>query len=935
MLVVAGAALYTDALGRVDNLIYDVAVRSFAPPPQDDVVIVAIDERSLQYLGRWPWSRQTHARLVDRATRYGAQSIALDILFAEPETPDRAADLELAGALAASGRVVLPVAPARLSEGGPLGEVQPIPSLSSAAARLGHVDTPLDLDGVARGTFLHAGLGAPVWPSFALATAQTGDGGDANLPGEPRARNITVNSGTWVGERYILVPFSGPTGTYRTLSYVDVLDDDGTAALLRHKFVLVGPTAIGLAPALATPLSGKSQPMSGVEFEANVLGALLGKTWIERIDATPRLLGVIALAFLPLFAYRKLEPPAALLVCTLALASIFFLSLALVRLGIWIAPAPALAALALGYLLWSWRRLGATRRAILLQLESDRATLNSVGDAVIRTDADGRIRYMNPVAERLSGVALEGARERDFREVFEPAGPVDLMQVNRILRRRRARDDSERRSTQFALRDRTSVTRSVQLTVTHVSDARGRADGMVLALTDVTPMVQLTQKLSHLAMHDHLTSLPNRLLLIDRVNLAITHASRNNQLLAVLFVDLDGFKRINDSLGHSGGDEVLKQMAQRLLAVGRSGDTIARWGGDEFVIVMDDLEREEIIVGIARKILARIAEPFFYQEEEVFLTASIGIALYPRDATDGETLLKNADATMYRVKRQAPNGFRFYSEEMNHSTREHLALENAMRYAVKRHEFDLYYQPQIDLSSGRVTGAESLIRWRNPKRGLLHPASFLSIAEECGLIDEIGLWAMTEACVQARTWSEQGLSINVAINVSPRQILRTGMVSTVENVLRESRVDPARITLEIIETAVLHDIERLQVILGDLKTLGIHISIDDFGTGFSSLTHIKRFPIDEVKIDQSFVRGITTDPNDAAITQAVISMAHGMGIKVIAEGVETEGQLAFLRDRHCDEWQGFLFAHPLPARDFAARLAGHRPVLREVGQTRH
>ena len=409
------------------------------------------------------------------------------------------------------------------------------------------------------------------------------------------------------------------------------------------------------------------------------------------------------------------------------------------------------------------------------------------------------------------------------------------------------------------------------------------------------------------------------------MNQAITAASRSKDFVAVLFLDLDGFKRINDSLGHSGGDDLLKEVAGRLSSTVRSGDTIARWGGDEFVIVLERLHREADIGGIARKVLADLAEPFLYRERELCVTASIGIAVYPRDAKDAETLLKNADMAMYRVKRQTRNGIRFYSEEINRCSVEHLALENAMRYAVKRGELDLYYQPQIELSSGLVVGVESLIRWRNPVQGLLLPGDFIPIAEESGMIQEIGLWAMTEACGQARTWSEQGLGhLSVAINISPRQILRSGMVHTVERVLRDSGVDPGTITLEIIETAVMHDIERLEVTLADLKALGVRIAIDDFGTGYSSLTHIKRFPIDEVKIDQSFIRGLTTDPNDAAITQAVIAMAHSMDITVIAEGVETEFQLAFLRDRHCDQGQGFLFAHPLPASELPAQLAAQR-----------
>jgi diguanylate cyclase (GGDEF)-like protein/PAS domain S-box-containing protein len=665
--------------------------------------------------------------------------------------------------------------------------------------------------------------------------------------------------------------------------------------------------------------------MPGVEYNANVLRAVLDKAWIEPLHPAWRGIATVVLVLLPLLAYRRLSAHGALLVLVLALVGTVVFALALMRFGgLWFAPAPALAGLLLGHALWSWRRLEVNRRELILQMSNDRATLNAIGDAVVRTDLQGRVRYMNPIAEQLSSMPFESALQREFGEVFQTAGSEDRGRVQAVLEGALAQRSAPR-STQCTLRDRQGVLRSVQLTVGGVPDAKGQRAGLVVALTDMTAMVSLTQELAYQAMHDFLTRLPNRQLLMDRINQALHLASRTRELVAILFVDVDGFKRINDSLGHAGGDHVLHEVARRLSEARRAGDTVARWGGDEFVIVLEAMQRQAPIGTIARKTLARLSEALTYRGQEIFVTASIGIAVYPCDGSDADTLLRNADTAMYRVKRQTRNGFRFYSEEINRFTAQHLALEQAMRYAIRRGEFELYYQPQIQFATARIVGVEALIRWRHPESGLMLPGTFIPVAEEAGLIEEIGLWTLRQACLQVREWDAQGFgAVTVAINVSPRQMLRSGMVRSLERVLRESRVEPRSLKLEIVETAVMHDIERLEGVLKAVRALGVHVAIDDFGTGYSSLMHIKRFPVDEVKIDQTFVRGISDNANDAAITQAVIAMAHSMGLTVVAEGVENETQHEFLRERGCDEWQGFLFSRPVPAAELAIYLAAEQ-----------
>ena len=430
-------------------------------------------------------------------------------------------------------------------------------------------------------------------------------------------------------------------------------------------------------------------------------------------------------------------------------------------------------------------------------------------------------------------------------------------------------------------------------------------------------------ELERQANYDALTGLPNRSLLHDRLKQAV-FAQRTLRAIAVVFMDLDHFKFVNDSLGHSTGDELLKAMAERLRSVLREGDTVARLGGDEFVLILNDQTNEEVIFRAMQRITAKLSEPIQIGGKELYVTASAGISLYPQDGPDVDTLLKNADAAMYRAKEHGRNNFQFYTAEMNQLVNERLQLEHSLRRALEKHEFLLHYQQRVDMRSGAVVGAEALVRWSHPEWGLVHPARFIPLTEETGLIVQLGEWVLHEACRQTRIWQDKGLEPGVvSVNLSALQFRREGLVRTLSRILADTGLEPSQLEMEITESMVMHNAEAAVATLQGLKSLGVALSVDDFGTGYSSLSYLKNLPLDALKIDRSFVRDIGTgaEADEGVIAQAVISLGHALHLKVIAEGVETDAQLRFLRRHKCDELQGFYFGEPLAPEAHARLLA--------------
>jgi diguanylate cyclase (GGDEF)-like protein/PAS domain S-box-containing protein len=442
---------------------------------------------------------------------------------------------------------------------------------------------------------------------------------------------------------------------------------------------------------------------------------------------------------------------------------------------------------------------------------------------------------------------------------------------------------------------------------------------IIVPLADVTERRRADERIQQLATRDALTGLPNRLLLSDRLALAIGNAQRGTSLLALLFIDLDRFKNINDSLGHAVGDALLRKVAERLGEIIRKGDTLARLGGDEFVVLLENTNAAEDAGQVARKILEAFTEPFDVDGQALRTACSIGISLYPSDARDAPTLIRYADTAMYQAKDDGRSAFRYFSSEMNARMLDRLWLEHGLREALALGQLQLAYQPKVNVHSGRVTGVEALLRWRHPEIGLIPPDRFIAVAEETGLIGELGLWALDEACKQVRKWTDTGYpAVPVAVNLSVRQFNRD-LAAKVAETLRRTGIDPRLIELEITESLFTRNPDEICGILAELSALGLRLSIDDFGTGYSSLNYVKRFLVNSLKIDRSFVSDIIDNPQDVAIIRAVIAMARSLGIKVIAEGVELVGQLHLLRQLECDEYQGYLFSRPIAAHELERR----------------
>jgi diguanylate cyclase (GGDEF)-like protein/PAS domain S-box-containing protein len=433
-------------------------------------------------------------------------------------------------------------------------------------------------------------------------------------------------------------------------------------------------------------------------------------------------------------------------------------------------------------------------------------------------------------------------------------------------------------------------------------------------------------QLRFIATHDSLTDLPNRALFNERLRHALNQSTRYSRGIAVMFIDMDRFKVVNDSLGHGAGDRLLQDSAKRLAECLRESDTVARLGGDEFVVMIENFTAPKDAIAVAQKVLASLSRPFFVDGQEFLMSASIGISTFPDDGKDAETLLKNADIAMYRAKDQGRNNYQFYSAQMNKHTFERLAMESSLRRAVERNEFLLHYQPKLDLRTGAISGVEALVRWQHPDWGMVSPAQFIPLAEETGLIVQIGEWVLKAACEQNKRWRDQGIPpLRVAVNLSARQFAQKTLLSDIAKTIAQSGLTPESLELEITESLVMTNPEHATETLNKLKAMGISLSIDDFGTGYSSLAYLKRFPIDCVKIDRSFIKDIPTEADDMAITKGVIALGHSLRLKVVAEGVETVEQQDFLRSNDCDEMQGYLFSKPLPADEVTALLKGHSP----------
>jgi diguanylate cyclase (GGDEF)-like protein/PAS domain S-box-containing protein len=556
--------------------------------------------------------------------------------------------------------------------------------------------------------------------------------------------------------------------------------------------------------------------------------------------------------------------------------------------------------------------------------EKERAqvTLNSIGDAVICTDISGNITFLNPIAERMTGWSREEAAGRPVAEVFRIVEATSRKTTPNVMEMAITQNRIMHLLPNCILIQRDGFEIPIEDSAAPIHDREGKAIGVVIVFHDVGSARTMAMQMAHSANHDFLTGLPNRRLLNDRVNQAILSTARNMKKVAVLFLDLDGFKHTNDSLGHSIGDRVLQSFAKRLVDSVRASDTVSRQGGDEFVVLLTEVENSEGVAITARRLLQVGAEPHTIDQHDLYVTACIGVSIYPDDGLDAETLIKNADTAMYQAKETGRQSYQFFKPVMNVRAVERQSIEGSLRRALERQEFALHYQPKINLSTGEISGAEALIRWTHPTRGVVSPAQFIPVAEDCGLILPIGNWVLLEACKQARNWLDSGLPLGtMAVNISAMEFRNENFLEGVFAILKDTGLDPASLELELTESVLMKRAEASASILQALRAKGVRVAVDDFGTGYSSLSYLQKFSIDALKIDQSFVRRITTAPDETTIVTAVISMARSLKLRVVAEGVETLNELKFLQAHQCDEAQGYYFSRPVAPEQFALLLA--------------
>lgn len=542
-------------------------------------------------------------------------------------------------------------------------------------------------------------------------------------------------------------------------------------------------------------------------------------------------------------------------------------------------------------------------------------------DIITKYTPEGICSYISPACHKVLGYQQEDIVGKSVFHFFHPS---DLKSKRKIFKRLldHPTNDSicyrvKRSDKQFIWLETSSKA------VTH--DKTGKIIEIIAVSRDITARKQSEERLLYLANYDSLTGLPNRALFRDRLRRAIARSQRNETKIALFFLDLDRFKNINDSLGHHAGDQLLRGVSKRLKQYAREGDTIARLGGDEFTVILEGIHSTEDASIVAEKILELMQAPFRLDGHEVVVTPSIGITLFPDDAADMRSLLKNADTAMYRSKENGRNAYQFYTAGMNAKAYEHLILENSLRHAMERDEFTLYFQPQFDLHSQAIIGIEALMRWEHPEKGLLMPDKFIPFAEDTGLIVPLGDWALRQACLEAKRWQDSGLEpIRVAVNLSMRQFLEHGFVDQVAAALKDSKLAAHYLELEVTESFLAANVEKAAKTLRGLHRLGVHLAVDDFGTGYSSLSYLKRFPLNTLKIDQSFVHDITTDMDSATIVEAIIALGKSLGLNVIAEGVEYNDQVFFLKERSCDLFQGYYFCHPLSGSKLIPWLRRYR-----------
>ena len=886
-LVVAGAYL-SGALAPVENAFTDLRFGLADRSAGGDLVIVEIDARSLRELDVWPWPRIYHAAVIDRLVESGAADIALDIDFSSRSTP--AGDAALAEALErAGGRVILPIFRQRASAAPDIdGEsrTMPVPELR-ASTRLALVNVSPGADGLIRRHIV-----SEVW-------------GDGRVPtmSAMLANLFDAPAGVYH------IDFGIRPDTIPRLSYVDVLNGEFDRATVAGRKIIIGATAVELGDQFSVPVyrALAGPVLQAMAYESLVQGRSLGQT-----APLPVLVAALALALLigPWFAtWRWSRGLLVVIGGGLALAAGAFAAQDRFALLVDVIPLGATLVLCFGVGLVG--RINQQTLRIVVQEMSLRRTnarmrsvVESSMDGIITFTGDGVVETVNPAAGRIFGALPEEIAGQPLARLLPALARHRGSPGEYFLDGHGPAEVTGRRA------DGTSFPLEVA-----VSSMEG--DGVpvfVGILRDITERKQQREQLEFLALHDTLTGLPNRKFLDDQLKSALTAAETSDDELALLLLDLDGFKEINDTLGHPVGDTLLVEVGRRVCeTVGERG-MVARLGGDEFGVLVGALRNASDARIMAQRITKAVEEPYRIDGLSLQVTASVGIALCPEHGVYASKLLRAADIAMYAAKRDHTRVAIYDSSSDRHSVR-NLAMSGDLRQAIEGSQLSLHFQPQIDIESGAITGAEALVRWRHPQHGFIMPGEFVPMAEQTGLIRRLNDWIIRRAIRQSAEWHHQGLDIAVSINLSARNLHEEKLPDTLIGIFDAYGVDPGCITFEITESAIMIDPDRAMRVIQRISAIGVRLSIDDFGTGYSSLSYLKRLPVDEIKIDKSFVINMTEDASDAVIVRSTIDLAHNLGLKVVAEGIETEESLARLAALRCDVGQGFLLGRPAPAAE--------------------
>jgi diguanylate cyclase (GGDEF)-like protein/PAS domain S-box-containing protein len=914
-------ASFFDWFGRLDLLIYDWRLTQSIRKPSHEVVIVAIDEQSLAALGPWAWPRSVHAGLVRRLIAAGARTIAFDIAFIESDPRSPSDDVLFAQAMGEHGSVVLPILHEELSFRGQVVEALPSAPLIEAAAALGHVDLEYDHDGVVRRTFLKAGVGTPHWPALALAAVQIFRHGILpRIPVTRAERNKPISPFKWVRDEVILIPFAGPPGHFSRVSYVDVLDGNFEEDRFRDRLVLVGVTATGLGDRLIVPFGRPDWTMTGLEVHANVIDALLqqifvrplGSPWVAALACGITMLAVLLCEIVRPRWIIFLGVPA-----LVALATTIAMSVA----NVWIPPSTAFLGLVLSFASQISLRHHSVRNMLAFERDRASAGLKSIADGVIATDASGSVTFMNSAAEELTGFPLNEARGQPLEAIVQlhdaesgdPFDPKVLADQGKSV---------AATNWEAVLKSRAGRTHDVRGAVARIYEGTSRNCGIVVAISDVTDVRQLARSIEFQATHDTLTELPNRKLFEQALDHSIARAIRDHSSLALLMLDIEQFSTVSDTLGFEAANAVLRLASARLASSFRESDMVARIGEDRFGVLVTELAHRDSVTFISHKVKKALTKPFEIGGFCQLVSVSIGVGLFPRDADDPRSLIVAVERALNRAKQQGGNRIQYAAETDRVSDFKRAGIRRTLRQAIECDEMSLHYQPQLASDWGQVTGVEALLRWSSPDGRLNSPPDVISVAEELGLANQINAWVVTTACREARSaWEAAELQpCRVSVNLTAEQFLDPDLPAMMQGWLAGERTDRVRLALEITEGTLIRDMDVARRNMERIRNLDVDIFVDDFGVGYASLVYLKKLPLTGLKIDKSYVQDALLEPQDAAIVRAIIVLAHSMGLRVVAEGVETREQLDFLRTENCDEVQGYFISQPLPKNGLVSWL---------------